>query len=186
MSVIATRYFCHCYCYAVILSENIIRGELYPAFVVCWDSRANNDSQVFTLRRLQNVNNPVVTTTPDDVYELKELYKNFRFSVRDKWGRPRKTYIKGILVACHCNDDCSQIAAPFYFISYINNTSGNPNDNLQRWQSAYLDKEKSSQIYDWADILTDEDRAEISTDYTIPTLYRRRKNEESVRRTERD
>lgn len=149
------------FCYAIILEKNVKAGEIFPAFIVCWNRRANNDSYVFSLCRSSKILNPVLTSTPLDIYELAKLYEHYRFSIRIK-GKPRKVPIKGILVALRCNDDCTQFRLPAYYISDVNRTPGCPNNCLDRWRSAYLDKEKeANRQYGMNEILSYEDGIKI-------------------------
>lgn len=162
---------CNYYCYAIVLCDNCIESEIYPALFVCWDSRAENDKQVFNLKRYNRIKNPVITTTPEDIYELKSLYSKFRFSIRDKKGRPRKVFFRGILVAMKCNKDLSKFVWPAIYISHVNFSNEYCNEALARWQNVYLEKERLSSIYDLSDILSHEDGIEYNNDYFLEVQH---------------
>lgn len=160
------------FCYGIVLQDNYMASEFYPAFIVCWDNRVDGDKKVFILHRLSNIQNPVLTQTYEDIYELSTLYSHFRFTVRDKHGVIKHAYIKGILVAIPCNEDCTIFGNIYYYISHINiEDGGDVNFNAARWRDIFLEKEKESYIYEnnWPAILSHEDGKLIESNYNLGT-----------------
>lgn len=150
-----------CFCYCIFLQDNVNEGDFIPAYVACWNTRgAGANTYVVTMRRFKNsgMMTPIVTTTPDDVYDLAARYRKCRFSVyfgKDEKGKDiiKSVYPKGILCAVRCNEDLSFWSYPIYYICDVNadkmyewhgragNSYGASKRASEQWRESFLKKE---------------------------------------------